>query len=604
MSSVTFYQSDFLSIDFFPCYNEAKAKNIAFIFNPNGNRRLNGNPYGGNLLCRNGFDVISFKTISDDWYQSVPRYVFDLITLLLGERKYTKKVAYGSSMGGYAAIAFSKLLKCDAVLAYSPQFKIDQPFDTRWQSFANKISWIYEINRESINQSCQFFLVYDNKDLDGQHIEKMRSFFPADMLTEIELPYVGHPAIDYCADLDIVKSVSLDVLQNGDISALKIRQEKQKSKAYLFSFSSFLLRRNKLQWALSVIDKAISLEKSIGKFHYQRSLILIRLNRQSEALESIKMAVDVDPKHPYAWAHYATLLADNCCYEEARKAIEKSILLNPCVAEFHSKSSFIYEKLNRESDAIASAKQAILNDQGSPHLKVRLLQLLTKNKLFSEATEVVTSILNTSSPDENILVFCGNLMLACGEFLKATQSFNCAINKNPKLAAAHFGLSSTLARQKNLDEAISAVKAALTLDEKNTQFINHLSHLLAERGTLDDALNVAQTGLTFDTTNAYLTAHYAGLLVRKEKFEEAAFWYKKAIDINSSVAGFHIDLSLALEKCGNLEEAIVAAKTAATLDATDIYIKNRLDHLNALGASIVSVSPKNHESECGTLIAL
>lgn len=95
------------------------------------NRHLDGNRDGGDLLVKNGFDVVNFKISNDDWFQSIPEKMFDAIQNFSCAYKY--KVGYGTSMGGYGVIAFSKMLKLDTALVFSPQFCIDKPFDTRWR---------------------------------------------------------------------------------------------------------------------------------------------------------------------------------------------------------------------------------------------------------------------------------------------------------------------------------------------------------------------------------------------------------------------------------------------------------------------------------------
>ena len=92
----------------------------------------------------------------------------------------------GSSMGGYAAIAFSKYLRCDTALAYSPQNEITIQSDPRFAGHVENIEWVYPISAETIADACKFFVVYDNKDLyDKMHAERLRSIIPAERYVEI-----------------------------------------------------------------------------------------------------------------------------------------------------------------------------------------------------------------------------------------------------------------------------------------------------------------------------------------------------------------------------------------------------------------------------------
>jgi hypothetical protein len=106
MKSEILCSSENMKIEYF--YDESKDhRNIAFIFTPMLNRNLDGNDFGGEVFYRNGFDTIAFKISNDDWFQSVPLSVFENIKNIDLKKNYTKKIAYGTSMGGYASIAFS-----------------------------------------------------------------------------------------------------------------------------------------------------------------------------------------------------------------------------------------------------------------------------------------------------------------------------------------------------------------------------------------------------------------------------------------------------------------------------------------------------------------
>lgn len=77
------------------------------------------------MLLRNGYDVDSIKSTEDDWFQHLSPELFDRIDRLGAQPQYLRSVAYGSSMGGYVAIAFSRRFRLDRVLALlSPQFTI------------------------------------------------------------------------------------------------------------------------------------------------------------------------------------------------------------------------------------------------------------------------------------------------------------------------------------------------------------------------------------------------------------------------------------------------------------------------------------------------
>src|SRR4051794_1872432 len=91
--------------------------------------------FGERFLRKNRIDAVHIVPRSNRWYQYT-----DMPDALAAARArtggYPLRIAYGSSMGGYAAINFSARLDAQRVIALSPQFSIDptkMPKDRRWR---------------------------------------------------------------------------------------------------------------------------------------------------------------------------------------------------------------------------------------------------------------------------------------------------------------------------------------------------------------------------------------------------------------------------------------------------------------------------------------
>ena len=295
-----------MKIEFFFDEN-FKHKNLVYIFTPSFNRNLNGMAYGGDLFFRGGYDVIVFKISNDDWFQSIPPELFTSISGVIAIHKYEKKVAYGSSMGGYAAIAFSKILDCNTVIVFSPQHSIDQSFDRRWEAYAKKINFIYTIACDTVNQNCKFFIFYDDKGPDELQVSKILDVIPSANTCLIRLPYAGHPTTHYLAQVGILKELAIKVANENSIDNIDFRGRKALSKSYLQCISYHLLRRNKLKSALFTIDSAIQIDQNIPAFHWHKSTVLAKLGRSKEAIDSINNALSLDPSNVKFQIHLSNL---------------------------------------------------------------------------------------------------------------------------------------------------------------------------------------------------------------------------------------------------------------------------------------------------------
>jgi pimeloyl-ACP methyl ester carboxylesterase len=85
------------------------------------------------FLISHGYKCVGVKSEHNDWYQAKCfSDVLNAVRELLGEEK---PILYGSSMGGYAAWAFSGDLDATGYIAVVPQISIDPiiaPWERRW----------------------------------------------------------------------------------------------------------------------------------------------------------------------------------------------------------------------------------------------------------------------------------------------------------------------------------------------------------------------------------------------------------------------------------------------------------------------------------------
>jgi len=238
MELKTIFLSEGLSVEHYYA-KDISHKKVAFIFSPLMNKHLSGNLYGGELLFRNGYDVVSFKSIENNWFQSVPGHVLQSINEMLFEAGYEKRVGYGGSLGGYAAIAFSKIFDFDIVLAISPQYSTKESYDGRWLQFTRSVNWKYEITPETINPNCKYFLIYDDLDRDAFHINSLSKLInPSNLSTKI-ISGSGHPTTHHMEAIGVLKGVAVSVLENFNVDGIDLNKPLPLKPDPKFSKASF-----------------------------------------------------------------------------------------------------------------------------------------------------------------------------------------------------------------------------------------------------------------------------------------------------------------------------------------------------------------------------
>lgn len=226
------YGAETLRIEYRRGATDAERK-LAFVFSALGNRVLSGDISGGDFLADSGFDVVNVNSIRNDWFQSMPPEAFDAIDRAIKPVGYHQRVALGSSMGGFAAICFSRLLKCDRVLAYSPQFDASPAFDGRFAPATADLAWRYRITSDSIASNCDYCFVYDDRDHDATHVARLRALIAPDHVREIVLRHAGHATVYYLFEIGRLKEVTLAALTGGPAPLRALRSDRRRSRQFL-----------------------------------------------------------------------------------------------------------------------------------------------------------------------------------------------------------------------------------------------------------------------------------------------------------------------------------------------------------------------------------
>lgn len=194
-------------------------------------------------------------------------------------------------MGAYAAITLSKLFSIDACIAYAPQFNPNEFPDYRFNyGLGNVVSWRHVIEKSSISDHCQYYLIYDSQDRDRIHAQKIRKFIPIHHYHEIVIPHASHEITAYLHEIQELKTTTLSII-NGETLALKaLRKNRLVSPRYLKSFSQILTYHQKL-------DHLLRLEKILTR-------ILIELT-------STKCSDNLS-KHQFLTPKIYNNIKDNC----------------------------------------------------------------------------------------------------------------------------------------------------------------------------------------------------------------------------------------------------------------------------------------------------
>jgi hypothetical protein len=376
MMSRILYQTETVCVEYF----SASYTKLAYVFSPLPTGSLSGNPDEGVRLLQHGFDVLAFKIKHHDGWQSIPPDLLKALANLAARRQYAETVAYGTALGGYAALAFSGVLKPARAMLVSPQYPDDpdNAGDTGW----------------AISPACKFFIFFDNKSPDSAPLEQLLTRIPEGNAEVTQLPYSGHPSSACLQEAGLLAQLERTVLGQASCAGLDFSaRTKGRSVAYLFNLGTALLKRNKLISALGVTQKALAINDGVWSFHWRKAEILVKLDRHEAAILALQAAIALAPNVPDLhyhlslsllhldrlpealqasnrvmalvtdihgfWGYHSNLLWRNGLPEQSLDAILRAIELDPANAGYHAHKSGMLQALERLDESIQAASDAV-----------------------------------------------------------------------------------------------------------------------------------------------------------------------------------------------------------------------------------------------------
>ena len=328
------------------------------------------------IMANNVFSPIGINEVHifpnrANWYQSDE--IYNILNIVKSKLKHTRYITYGSSMGGFAAINFSKLLNCDFI-AFSPQATLQDPFpiSSTWE-FAKKT---YPDFRSMIlDGSCRsskglLFFDYKNK-TDSYHGMYIKRNTKAKI---INIPFSNHETIRAINDITRVKYIVKDyLLQTFNLSFFKknffdvykktpnyiyhiytrnklydIKAIKEALKIYnddyklLFIYGKILYNNKKYQDAYNYLLKSVQLCKQPSIINYIP--IYNTLKKPNRHDSATKLFENLSIEH---YARYGNLFLDYLEQGNTEKSDEyllKALSLHPNKIEYMKKLVMIINK--------------------------------------------------------------------------------------------------------------------------------------------------------------------------------------------------------------------------------------------------------------------
>ena len=236
--------------------------------------------FGESVLAENKYNCIGVMPKFPHWYplSSILNFIKLNANLL---SSYPKKIGFGSSMGAYGAIKYSKLLGTQMTIAMAPQWSIDPSechYYPGFQEFYSEKMKSMGIGSEEIWGNI--FIFYDPYTVeDLNHAKKIKSLHSNTYL--IKVASTGHAPLSALKGSNSIKLL-FTYTQNLSLSALylHVNHLRRLNPARKYNVIKRSVKRRPIMAAKIIINRFPSDDafKNIFYEYYKELLIILKIN--------------------------------------------------------------------------------------------------------------------------------------------------------------------------------------------------------------------------------------------------------------------------------------------------------------------------------------
>ena len=305
-------------------------------------RGLDRPGFGQRFFEHEQIDAVHVIARWNNWYQHDDMFAVCKAAAAVA-RDHRRVYAYGSSMGGYAAIRFARLVGAQAAIALSPQFSIDRAaarFERRWTGDAERID--FSVERQMRRRLARLaYVCYDPFDLDRRHVELFRN---ETALIELPIRHGGHPVTGFMAEAGLLGEFVVSIVEERfDPAAMQMRAHAaRKGSAQFWSVLAERARNPVVREALAKRALSISPDDVVYHLKYARALAAGEKFEESEAV--FKKALEAHPVNPVLRFNLSEMYERRGDLLAAKRVMEQIVEEHPDVHAYRRRLAHLTAK--------------------------------------------------------------------------------------------------------------------------------------------------------------------------------------------------------------------------------------------------------------------
>lgn len=364
-------------------------------------------------------------------------------------------------------------------------------------------------------------------------------------------------------------------------------QQKPDSLSSRFALGSVLQDEQKFGAAEEQFRAVLQIDSHFAPGAIKLSQVLIAEAKPQMAIESLQDAIKRGSSVDQAESLQVALASAYEVSGEAAKALailKELVAAEPASADAHLNLGLLLARKGQPADeeaAVAEFQQALRLDEGMDVARLALGQALVSLQNYSEAAPILSAYTRRQPKDAQGYNALGLANQGLKKSDAAIAAFQRAVELDRKDARIRFNLAGLLARRGQTSAAIVQLEAAERIRPSDPEIHDALGSLFERAGNREKAraerarLASLKSAADKDSTIAKFNQDASQYLTAGNP-KAAAETYRKAVLLNPGDAKLHYNLSLALDRLGDIASERRELEKTVELDPNIAVAHNQL----------------------------
>jgi tetratricopeptide (TPR) repeat protein len=349
-------------------------------------------------------------------------------------------------------------------------------------------------------------------------------------------------------------------------SVIDMNQSQEHPRHAQLQRARLTLSQGKLREAKALYEELCRQDPKDAESHYVLGSIYGQLGAFTQAVESLRRAVNLQPSA--AAAHYGlgSALEARKNWPEAERSYRETLRLRPDFPDAAAKLARVLVSQGKLSEAEQSLRAYLEVRPRSATALVSLGEVHHARRELSQAIECYSQALDIEPGVADVHYRLGVAWKALGKLPEAERSFREAYRLQPDFADAAVKLASILLNQRRHAEAEHCLRGYLGRHPRSAEALVGLGELHDSRRELQEAIAFYRRALDIDPNLAHAHYRLGNALQILGAVEEAIAPYQTAVKLNPVFTDAYTGLGNAFANCGRAPEARAAYSRALEIN--------------------------------------